>query len=241
MGRRQTVTSDAEAASERVWSSVLRDPRTWLIAAVIFVAAVGVVVAVYLGRRGPSLAAAKLPPISVQPAGPTTLKADVASVSGSTLQLDPGGGSRSTTVGPDTRVEALLPMLPKDVKVGDFITVGGVPNFVYSFAVKLVVDIPPDAADPNASNPPRSRSGFDGWETYRDANQLPEVFGKVESIDAGGIHLNGALGPITVKLDDQSPLKRLTAGGVELIHGGDHVALAGPPAAPTAILVLPGG
>lgn len=222
-------------------SSALRDPRLWLIGGVVALAAIAIVVAVYLARRGPSLAAAKLPPIPTRQTGAGLLRADVGSVNGTALQVSNGSDSQTVTAGPNTRVEALLPIAPSDIAVGDYLTVGGLPNLVYTFAIKLVVDMPADVVDANGSGPPRSKAGFTAWEAYKDANQGPEVYGKVEAIDADGVHLNGSLGPITVKLDEQSPLRRLTMGGVDLIHGGDHVAIAGKSSsAPDAILVLPG-
>ena len=203
-------------------------------------ALVAVLVAVYLGRSGSSPAAAKLAPLpAFQGGGP--VRADVNAVDAGALTLTTRSGQQRATVAATTRVEALLPIDPADVAVGDYLSVGGVPNLVNAFAIKLVVDIPAGVAASPSSGPPRTRAGFTGWEAYADANQSPEVYGRVESIESEGVHLAGPLGPITVTLAPGSPLRRVTPGGAELIHGGDHVALMGTsPSAPASVLVLPG-
>jgi hypothetical protein len=233
------VTVKGEPAEREVHFSALRDPRLWLGSGLLLLVLAGILVAVYLGRRGPSLAAAKLPPVPPLQGAPGLLRGDVGTVgSGNFSVINGAGDARTVSVGPSTRVEALVRSQPSSVAVGDYLTVGGIPNQVYSFAVKLVVDIPAAEAQPAASGPPRSKGGFTGWEAYADPRQMPEVYGRVESIDADGFHLSGTLGPITVKLDDGSALRRLTSGGLDLIHGGDHVALAPSPSPPPAVLAF---
>ncbi len=227
-----------ELSAKTPW---LRDARIWLGGGVLMLAAIGVLVAVYLSRSGPSLAAARLPVVPPLRPVPGFLRGDVNSVSSNSFSIaTAASGIQTVELGSGTRIEALVPAAPGSIAVGDYLTVGGVPNLVLSFAIKLVVDIPASEAQETASGPPKSKAGFTGWETYTTPAQSPEVYGRVDAIDANGFHLTGPLGPITVKLDEQSPLRRLTPGGIDLIHGGDHMALpTGPPSSPpAAVLVL---
>jgi hypothetical protein len=220
-----------------------RDVRFWLGAGIVLLVVFGVLAALYLSRRGPSLAAARLPAVAPLAVAPGFLRGDVNAAGNDNISIaTSGGGTMSISIGSGTRVEALVPARPSTIAVGDYLTVGGMPNLVLSFAIKLVVDIPAGEAQDTPSGPPKSKGGFSGWETYTNPAQAPEVYGRVEAIDADGYHLNGPLGPITVKIDEQSPLRRLTSGGIDLIHGGDHLALpAGSNATPAAVLVLGGG
>ncbi len=228
-----------QPSDQEVHSSVVRDPRLWLGGGAVLLALVGILTAVYLSRRGPSQSAARLTPLPRLQLTQGLLRGDVNTVGGNSFTLLNGAGdARSVTVGPNTRIEALVRAQPGSIAVGDYLIVGGVPNLVYSFAVKLVVDIPAAEAQATTSGPPKSKAGFTGWETYTNPHQAPEIYGRVDSIDAGGYHLSGNLGPITVKLDDGSSLRRLTTGGIDLIHGGDHVAMTDSGSPPAGVLAF---
>ncbi len=219
--------------------------RTGAIAAgiAIALAVVAALIAVLALRGGGSNAAAKLPPLPALQFRADLLKGDVQELSGNTLTLapPPGGKPRQLTLGPNTRIEALLPATPSEIAPGDGLTVGGVPNLVNSFAIKLVVRIPATQLGRAGAMPPESAAGFTGWEAYPSAQQAPEVYGIVSSVADGKVQLAGPTGTVTVSLDDQSPLRRLAPAGSDPIHGGDHLAIALDSAGnPTAILVLPG-
>lgn len=219
--------------------------RTGAIAAGIASAlvAVAALIAVLVLRGGGSNGAAKLPPLPALQYRADLLKGDVQEVAGNTLTLAPAPGAkpRQLTLGANTRIEALLPAKPAEIAAGDGLTVGGVPNLVNSFAIKLVVLIPAAELGRAGTMPPQSAAGFTGWEAYPSAQQSPEVYGIVGSASNGTVQLSGPTGTVTVSLDDQSPLRRLAPAGIDQIHGGDHLAIALDGAGnPTAILVLPG-
>jgi len=219
----------------------LRDRRVLLIAGatlVVLVAAALIIRGLQPGPSGP----VKLPALHPLQYGADLTRGDVRKLSGTTLTLDAAGGSRDVELAPGTRVEVLLPATPDQIVPGDYLVVGGIPNLVNSFAVKLVVDIPAaEAAAPAAGGLPRSTGGFTGWETFTNPAQAPEVYGRVDAAVPGGFVLSGPLGKVTVLLDGQSALRRLNAGGVEQIHGGDHVAVRpGAGTQPETVLVLPG-
>jgi hypothetical protein len=212
--------------------------RLVLAGAALALVIVAVLAALYFTRGGQSQSAAKLPALQPLQRGGNLLLGDVQQVDGSTLTLSTANGARTVTLGAGTRVEALLPAKLSDISVGDYLTVGGIPNQVNSFAVKLVVDIPAADVGQPVDGIATSKGGFTGWETYTDVTQMPEVSGKVAAIDASGVHIAGPTGDALVQLDDQAPLRRLITGSADLIHGGDHVAVQ-PGAPPPAVLVLP--
>jgi hypothetical protein len=194
-------------------------------------------------RNGGSNAAAKLPPLPPLQYRADLLKGDAETIAGNTIKVAPAGGGqpRQVTLAANARIEALLPAKPDEIAVGDALTVGGVPNLVNSFAIKLVVLIPAAQLGQPGAMPPQSAAGFTGWEAYPSAQQSPEVYGRVTAVTADGVQLAGPTGTFSMSLDGQSPLRRLTPVGVDQIHGGDHLAIAldGNGNA-TAVLVLPG-
>jgi len=219
--------------------------RTRAVAGVVVLAllAVSTLLAVFALRGGGSNAAAKLPPLPALQYRTDLLKGDVQEVAGNTVTLAPAPGAkpRQLTLGANTRIEALLPAKPGEIAVGDGLTVGGVPNLVNSFAIKLVVLIPAAQLGRPGAMPPLSAGGFTGWEAYPSAQQSPEAYGLVTSIGPDGVQLSGPTGTVTVSLDGQSPLRRLTPAGPDQIHGGDHLAIAlDSRGNPIAVLVLPG-
>ncbi|HZQ35836.1 MAG TPA: hypothetical protein VFD32_07885 [Dehalococcoidia bacterium] len=217
--------------------------RTLIAGIAVVLVAVAALIAVLTLRGGGSNVATKLPPLPALQYRPDLLKGDVQEVAGNTLTLAPVAGAkpRQLTLGANTRIEALQPAKPEEIAPGDGLTVGGVPNLVNSFAIKLVVRIPAAQLGRSGAMPPESAAGFTGWEAYPSAQQSPEVYGIVSSVANGKVQLAGPTGTVTVSLDGQSPLRQLTSVGIDQIHGGDHLAIALDGAGnPTAILVLPG-
>lgn len=213
----------------------------WLGAAcAVAVAAVLAGLLLWFNSTGSSQKAAALPAMRPLQLDPAFDRVSVVSVSGNSVVLDTGAGQRTLALAQGTRVEALQPATADSIAVGDFVVVGGAPNLVYPFAVKSVVVIPAAEADAGAGGPPRSRGGFDGLEANPDAAQGPELYGRVESVANGALQVSGPLGTFSVSLQKGAPLRRLTAGGVELIHGGDRLALPAGSASPGAVLDLPG-
>lgn len=205
------------------------------------VSAVAVLAALFFWLNGgASQKAAALPALKpLQPAGGFT-RLSVVGVNGNAVTVDDGSGQRALTFGSGAHVDALQPAAADAIVPGDYVIVGGSPNLVYPFAVKMVVVIPAAEADAAATGTPRSRDGFNGWEALSAPTQGPEIYGRVESVTNGTLQASGPLGSFSVSLSG-FPLRRLTVGGVDLIHGGDHLALpAGTEGSPTAVLDLPG-
>jgi hypothetical protein len=230
-----TVTPDVEPeATPSAW----REYRLWLVAGVVIVAALIGLAVVVLRGSGANTQAQRLAAIPTPAAYADFVRADVRQVSGtSILVAPPKGDVRQLNLG-GTRVEALLPALPTAIALGDFISIGGAPNLVNSIAVKLVVVIPAAEAGDAAGGVPRSKGGFTGWEAYPSLS-APRLYGKVDSIGADGIHVSGAEGAFVVTIDPMAMIRRLMAGGAELVHGGDHVAFAaGAGQAPSVLLDL---
>ncbi|HLZ72799.1 MAG TPA: hypothetical protein VKV26_23080 [Dehalococcoidia bacterium] len=217
--------------------------RAILAAAVLALLVMVALLALLALRGGGSNAAAKLPPLPALQYRADLLKGDVQEVAGNTVTLAPAPGAkpRQLTLGPQTRIEALLPAAPGAIAVGDGLTIGGVPNLVNSFAIKLVVLIPAAQLGQPGALPPKSAGGFTGWEAYPSAQQAPEAYGLVTAVSAKSVQLAGRTGSVSVALDEQSPLRRLTSVAPQQIHGGDHLAVALDNSGnPAAVLVLPG-
>lgn len=210
-------------------------------------AAGGVVVVVALAglffwlNGGASQKAAALP--ALKPLQPSTgfTRLDVVGVSGNAVTVSDGSGQRTLTLGSGVRVDVLQPATADAIAPGDEVIVGGAPNLVYPFAVKMLVVIPAAETDTAAGGIPRSRDGFAGWEALADPGQGPEIYGRIDSVANGSLQASGPLGSFSVSLSGGAPLRRLTVGGIGLVHGGDHLALpAGTVSSPTAVLDLPG-
>jgi hypothetical protein len=190
---------------------------------------------------GSSGKVASLPALQpLQPAGSFT-RLGVVGVNGNAVVVDTGSEQRTLNFGPAVHVDALQPATADAVAAGDYVIVGGKPNLVYPFAVKMIVVIPAAVANVGSNGMPRSSDGFSGWETLTDAGQGPEIYGRVDAVANGVLQASGPLGGFTVSLSDGAPLRKLAVGGIELVHGGDHLALpSGTESNPTAVLDLPG-
>jgi len=214
--------------------------RHWLLAVpAVLILVAGVAMAVVLIGRGGSSRAATLPPLRPLQNIASMQRGYVQQARGDTVTVATATGNVDLHLGAGTRVEALTAAKPAAIVVGDYLTVGGVPNLVNAFAVKEVVLIPAAEAAAAGAGPPRSKAGFTGWEAYDDPKEAPELFGRVAAIVPGGVRLDGPAGEVTVLLDEHSVLRRLDAGGVDLLHGGDRIAFpASAGASPAALLVL---
>lgn len=242
-GQHQPVGEGIVAAAARRGFGGRFGTKTLVAGGAVALLAVAALIAALALRGGGSNAAAKLPPLPALQYRADLLKGDVQEVSGHTLTLTlaPGAKPRQLALSVNTQIEALLPAKPAEIAAGDGLTVGGVPNLVNSFAIKLVVLIPAAQLGRRGAMPPQSAAGFTGWEAYPSAQQSPEVYGIVSSAADGKVQLSGPTGAVSVSLDDHSPLRRLASVGTDQIHGGDHLAIALDSAGnPTAILVLPG-
>ncbi|MHB8574300.1 MAG: hypothetical protein ACYDCQ_03115 [Dehalococcoidia bacterium] len=217
----------------------MREYRLWLAAGGM--AALGLLglVIFLLSSGGTTPRAQRLAALATPGDFPGVARGDVRQVTANNIAVAVGGNVRQLPVPGSTRVEALLPAAPSSIMPGDFVSIGGAPNLVNSIAVKLVVVIPAAEAGASAAGVPRSKGGFTGWEAYLDS-AAPRLYGRVDAIDAGGVHVSGGTGSFTLTLDPKAEVRRLTVGGVDLIQGGDHVAFVSrPEGTPGALLVLP--
>jgi hypothetical protein len=205
--------------------------------AVAVVLVVAIVALIVRGCGAGPQAAAKLPALKPLDSGSRYLKGDVRLLRGQVITLTVGSTTRDITLDSSASIEALTPITPDTIAVGDYLTVGGIPNLVNSFAVKQVIVIPAAAAG-GGSGVPRTKAGFTGWEAYTVSGDSPEIFGRVEEVAAGNVRLAGPTGQISVRLDASSPLLRLAPATVDAIRGGDHLAVS--QGNPLAVLSLPG-
>ena len=105
-------------------SSIVRDPGLWLRGGALLFVLAGILITVYLSQRGPSLAAARLPPLPRLRVTLGLLRGDVNTVGGDTFTVLNGAGqARTVSVDPNTRVEALVSAQADSIAVGDYLTV----------------------------------------------------------------------------------------------------------------------
>ena len=241
-----------------------RDLRVWIapvILVLLLVAGMGAIVV--LSRRAntteaPAPAAAFVLPA---PARPITAL-NVSEVSGSTIKLS--NADKSSGIGRDLpaseaiRWEVLQRIAPADVKVGDWVTIIGIPNAVRSFSIRSVV-VFPAGSKPGEEGIVRSEGQFAGHEAAQDPLEKPVFGGTVMSLGsrdgttevARGLRpatytvvtVQGPAGTFTLDLQNETTfaLSRLVAGQASDVKDGDRVAFVPTDGVPAAVLVLPGG
>jgi hypothetical protein len=111
---------------------------------------------------------------------------------------------------------------------------------VRNFAIRYIVVIPGGA--PDASGIVRSPGGFAGHEANVEAAELPITGGRVRSVSASAVVLEGPSGAMTIELSPGAPVLRLAEGSAADIREGDRVAFpaSGGRADTTARAVLVG-
>ncbi|HXU24320.1 MAG TPA: hypothetical protein VN697_09845 [Tepidiformaceae bacterium] len=138
--------------------------------------------------------------------------------------------------GPATKVEALQPVSPSTIAVGDWVSVIGIANEVRNFSIDAIVVMAAEG-QPGSDHVLRSPGGFAGNEASPNAADRVIFGGAVTAISGSTLTLNGAAGPITVDLLANAPLFRLESVPLSAIHDGDRVSvIGGNAAAPAAIL-----
>ena len=165
------------------------------------------------------------------------------------------------------KIERLSRITPADLKVGDWVTLIGIPNEVKSFAIHSVVVLPAGAGE-RVDGAARSAGGFLGYEASRNANDRPLLGGTVEGVDQtpcpapgaaapGGVPGQGApaqtseapvCGDIRLKVPTGSATVHIEPGGrfyrLETVTGadvkeGDRLAGNFGSGPPATLLVLP--
>lgn len=223
----------------------------WLFPAVLIVVVMGALATVILlaqrasGSDAPPRPAAFIPPSPVLPMSRYSVSA--ASEGRLTIVRDapkgaPAVAAIEVSLAPDASVERLTPIAPADVRVGDSVTVSGVPNDVRNFAVRrVVVQAKPGATDIDGFA--RSPGGFIGDETQADPIERTILGGTVISITGNVLSLQGSSGMFTLALASSARLFRLEVSTANAIREGDRLATRpfGTGSAPSAVLVEPGG
>ena len=156
------------------------------------------------------------------------------------------------------RWEVLQRITPAVVKVGDWVTIIGIPNAVRSFSIRSVV-VFPAGSKPGEEGIVRSEGQFAGHEAAQDPLEKPVFGGTVLSIGsrdgttetARGLRpatytvvtVQGLAGTFTLDLQNETTfaLSRLVAGQASDVKDGDRVAFVPTDGVPAAVLVLPGG
>ena len=223
----------------------------WLLPAVVIVVIMAALVTVILlaqrasGTDAPPRPAAFVAPSPLMPFA----RYSVSAASGGRLTLvrdapkgSPAVAAIEVDLAPLIQVERLTPIGSGDVRVGDTVTVSGVPNAVRNFSVRrVVVQARPGSSDTDGFA--RSPGGFIGDETQADPIERTIIGGTVISIAGNVLSLQGSSGVLTLALANSAPLFRLEASTPSAIREGDRLAsrpfAAG--GAPSAVLIEPGG
>lgn len=224
-----------------------RLPR-WLLPSLLAAALLLMAVAAaLLARRGrdqaPPVAGPFTPPGPARPA----LALDVQQARGGDFTLGGPGGTVAAAPAAGAAIILAQPATTVDVAAGDWLTIVGVPNEIYNFAIRQAVIIPAAlGATPDADGIPRLTGGFAGHEANRDARERPLLAGRVERTAGGTLVIAGPAGPVTLDVAQPGLLYRLGAASAAEIREGDRVAFFPPrPAAGLgdagAVLVLRGG
>ncbi len=140
----------------------------------------------------------------------------------------------------DTKVERLIPIALSAIKVGDNVSVSGVPNPVRNFAIRRVV-VMANASPAGADGFARSPAGFIGDETSADPLERTIVGGIVETITGKTLSLRGPNGVVQLTIEAAAPLFRLEPVTAAAIREGDRLASRSfpPGGVPSAVLTEP--
>ena len=140
----------------------------------------------------------------------------------------------------DTKVERLTPITLAGLRVGDNVTVSGVPNPVRNFAIRRIV-VMSNTAPARSDGFVRSAAGFIGDETQADPLERAILGGTVEAIQGKILSLRGPNGVVQMTIEPKAPMFRLEASTPDAIREGDRLAARPFPAgsAPTAVLTEP--
>lgn len=192
------------------------------------IAAVGVLAGAFmLSQRVGGEGAPPPPPAFVAPQGSTVTVRDVKQRTGDVLTVIAGDGVElALTVPRGATVERLQEALARDIRVGDTVTVVGIPNEVLSFSIHFVVVM----ASPIGSEEgtARSEGGFAGHEASPDPRDRPIVGGIVESVSDGGdrVVFKGPDGSATLRLNEAVAARVYRVERVDpaAIREGDRLA-----------------
>lgn len=188
-----------------------------------------------------------VPPAAPQfqppPVNPVS-SADIKIVDGTRLvivrQTRAGTEEQDVTVPAGAQIERLQRIDPAGVRVGDWLTVIGVPNDVKNFSAQALIVIPGGGA-PSADGVVRSPAGFAGFEWSRDPRTRVIVGGPVAAVDGIVIRLQGPTGEIRITAGPEAParLYRIEPASVGDFAEGDRVAGAFDANALAAVLLFP--
>jgi len=218
-----------------------------VIGVVILVGALVAIVA--LASAASSSDVPPAPPPFAAPAAPGGITAlDVQSRDGSRVTAvqpsgprTPAGPPGTVAIASEATIEVLHPAAPADIKVGDVLTIDGVPNQVKNFALRWVIIMP--AATTEKDGIARSAGGFTGVEADPALDDRAILSGRVTAVSAGDVTFEGAQGPVTLAFVPQgsSPLHvlRLAAGSLADVAAGARVAGAFGSKPARAVLVFP--
>lgn len=224
-------------------------PPAWLLPAVVGVLLVAalVLVVVLASRAAEPDTPPKLKEFSAPLGGHPFVAYDVERLADGALTVSGGEGankreSSQISLPAGTRVEVLELSQPPAYRVGDWITIIGVPNEVKSFAIRAVVLLAtPTAPDPDGIA--RTPAGFAGNEANRDSKERPILGGTVERAEGSTVTLKTVTGLVPVEFGAGAPFRRSRPGTTEDIREGDRLAflvIDGKPAL-SAVLVMKGG
>lgn len=217
-----------------------------LVGVVILVGALVAIVA--LASAASSSDVPPAPPQFAPPAVPGGVRAlDVQSRNGDRVTAVQPSGAR-TPAGPpttvqiasDAKIEVLRAAQPADIKVGDLLTVDGVPNQVKNFAIRWVIIMPPGTTEKDSIA--RTPAGFTGVEADPSLDDRAILDGKVTAVSGGNVTFQGAQGPVTLDFASNSSqlhVLRIEAGSLADVASGARIAGAFATKPASAVLVFP--
>lgn len=183
------------------------------------------------------------PPFQAPPVNPIS-SADVKLVDGPRLvivrQTRAGTEEQELTVPAAARIERLQRIEPAGIRVGDWLTVIGVPNDVKYFSAQALIVIPGGGV-PSTGGVVRSPAGFAGYESSRDPRTRAIIGGPVTAVDGIVVRLQGPTGEIRVTAGPEAParLYRIEPASAEDIAEGDRIAGAFDADTLDAVLLFP--
>ncbi len=201
-------------------------PLPLLLIGALLLAGVAAVLALTIsGRdREPPRAGPFVPP----PSAARAIARDVQQASPSAVVLGSEAGSVTGAIAASTPVYTVRPARPGDVRVGDWVTVVGVPNEVLNFAIRRVVVIAADLAPTADGDGVPRLGGLAGYETSRDPRERPVIAGRVTATTASSITITSRERSMTVDVSAPGPLRRIERAAASDVREGDRLAYIPP-------------